>query len=62
MLVRIPYDNLSKKMTLQEYFEYIHSLQPGASIDPMEAGRGRTNPNIIIDYNAKKDLVQQLKK
>ena len=49
-MIRIPFDNLSKRMILKHYYEYVHSLAPGSE-DPMEKGKGKQNQNVIKDYN-----------
>lgn len=57
-LVRIPYDNLKKRMTVRQYFQYIYNNYE--TDDPLEL-KGMTNPNILVDYNLGNANVSKIK-
>lgn len=49
-IVRVPYDGVSKTMTVRKYLRYLHDL-PSSCKDPLDEAGTNMNQNIIQDYN-----------
>jgi hypothetical protein len=54
-LIRIPNDNQKSEMTLRQYFRYIKNTDN----DDHNFSNVVENPNILIDYNKDKEIVQK---